>query len=130
MPRGKKRQDRKDYQVEGRPSTANRDCTVRALHIASGLDYDLCAIALAVCGRRKNSGCSLSDWYRIFVRLELCDPSTKIPNVKRANDPRLQDNCIVLIRGHVFAIRNGVHSDGPYAFLNNNMRVRLAWRIE
>jgi len=128
--RGKKRPDRKDYQVQGRPPTANRDCTVRALHIASGLDYDLCAIALAVCGRRKNSGCRLSDWFPAMRHLNLCHPETKIKDVKRANDSRLQDNCVVLVRGHVFAIRNGVHSDGPYAFLNNNMRVRLAWRIE
>ena len=127
MPRGKKKIDKRDYQVDGRPSTANRDCTVRALHIASGMDYDMCAIALAMCGRRKNSGCRLSDWYKVFQALNLC--KERILNVSSTLDPKLQDNVIVLVRGHVYSIRNGVHSDGPYGFLNNKSRVKLAWKI-
>ena len=130
MPRGKKRIDKRDYGLDGRPNTAARDCTVRTLHVASGLDYDLCAIALAVCGRRKNSGCRLSDWVKVYKTLGLCGNDKVIPHVSSTLDPRLRDNCIVLMRGHVYAIRNGVHSDGPYGFLNNRARVKLAWRID
>ena len=131
MPRGKKRIDTRNYgQMIGRPSNATRDCTVRALHIASGMDYDLCLIALAVCGRRKNSGVRFGDWYPAFVKLNLCLPDHRIANVTSPLDERVKDNCVVLIRGHVYTIRNGIHSDGGHAYLNARCRIRMAWRIE
>ena len=127
--RGRRNKDTRDYGITGRHQTTN-DCTVRTLHVASGMDYDMCLIALAVAGRRKNSGCRMRDWFRVFQSLGLCKVEHKIKNVTRPTDQDLHNNCIVMIRGHVFAIRNGVHSDGQYGYLNNNRRVRMAWRIE
>lgn len=131
MPRGKKRIDTRNYgEMQGRPSNATRDCTVRALHIASDMDYDLCLITLAVCGRRKNSGVRFRDWYPAFAKLNLCFPMNRIKDVKSVLDPRIQNNCVVLIPGHVYAIKNGIHSDGQHASANIRCRVRMAWRIE
>jgi hypothetical protein len=128
MARGRRIHDRRDYGITGRHQTTN-DCTVRALCVASGMEYDLCLIALAVAGRRKNSGVKMRDWFRVFQSLGLCKVEDKIKHVTRPTDQDLHNNVIVLIRGHVYSIRNGVHSDGSYGYLNNNRRVRMAWRI-
>ena len=123
MPR--RRKDYRDYSIADRPQT-ERDCTVRALHIASGADYDMCYLAVALTGRRNNCGARITDWIRAYRKFGLCETKDQI-NLKHDVFP--QDNVIVLIHGHIFAIRNGVHSDGMYWRANNNKRIRLAWRI-
>ena len=121
---GRKRKDFRDYSISDRPQTS-RDCTVRALVIASGIDYDIAYLAIALTGRRNNSGARLSQWVKAYRKFGLCLPCDQI----KRGEQLPTDNVIVLIYGHVFAIRNGVHSDGQYASLNNKSRVKLAWRI-
>ena len=123
--RRKRRTDLRDYSIAERPQNS-RDCVVRTLHIASGMPYDMCYLAIALCGRRNNCGARLSAWVKAFQKLGLCKPEHL---VNRRHEQVPADNVIVLIYGHVFAIKNGVHSDGQYAHLNNKSRVKLAWRI-
>lgn len=119
---GRKRKDFRDYSISDRPQTS-RDCTVRALVIASGIDYDIAYLAIALTGRRNNSGARLSQWVRAYRKFGQCLPENQI----KRGDPIPTDNVICLVYGHVFSIRNGVHSDGAYAAKRN--RIKLAWRI-
>ena len=119
----RRRIDTRDYSIAERPQTKN-DCTVRALHIASGMPYDMAYLAIALCGRRNNSGSRMSDWIRAYQKFGLCLVSDKI-NLKYDLLPH--DNVIILTRGHIVAIKNGVHSDGKYA--SNPKRILIAWRI-
>jgi hypothetical protein len=114
------------YGIEGRPNHLKRDCTVRAMCIATGVDYIICATAIALCGRRNNCGARMTDWIRAYRKFGQCLTENQI-NLKYETIPN--DNVIIVIRGHIFAIKNGVHSDGVHAFLNNNVRIRFAWRI-
>ena len=124
MPRGKKRADYRDYSIADRPQGISRDCVVRAMQVASGLDYDICYLAIALCGRRHNSGVRMSDYIRAYQKVGLCQPGDMI-NLKYDTFPN--DNFIVLTRNHIFAVRNGKHSDGAHA--EQRVRVRMAWRI-
>ena len=115
------------YGIEGRASHLRRDCTVRALHVASGIDYDMCYLFLAASGRRNNCGAYVSDWLPVYQKLGLCNIDDKL-NLTYDSIPH--DNVIVCIRGHIYAIRNGVHSDGAYAFQSKYRRkIQFAWRI-
>jgi hypothetical protein len=115
------------YGIEGRASHLKRDCTVRALHVASGIDYDMCYLFLAAAGRKNNCGAYTSDWLPVYRKLGLCQIDDLI-NLTHEVLPC--DNVIICIRGHIYAIRNGVHSDGPYAFQSGLRRnIQFAWRI-
>ena len=119
----RRRKDTRDYSIAERPQTKN-DCTVRAMHIASGMPYDMCYLAIALCGRRNNSGSRMSDWIRAYQKVGLCALDTKI-DLRKESLPT--DNVIILTRGHIVAIKNGVHSDGMYA--SAPKRILIAWRI-
>jgi len=114
------------YDIAGRDANLKRDCTVRALHIASGIDYELCYIALAHAGRRNNCGARGSHWVKAFQAFNLCLPEHR---VNLTHDAIPTDNVIVLIPGHIFAIKNGVHSDGGYAMFNNRKRIEAIYHI-
>lgn len=120
--RRKRRADTRDYSIAERPQTKN-DCTVRAMHIASGIPYDMCYLAIALCGRRNNSGSRMSDWIRAYQKVGLCLPEHRIDR----HDPIPTDNVIYLTYRHIVAIKDGRHSDGMYA--SAPKRIRLAWRI-
>ncbi len=121
-----KRRREVDYGIQGRPSHLRNDCTVRAMVIATGMDYILCATAIALCGRRNNCGSHMADWVRAFRKFGQCLTENQI-NLKYE---KIEGNVIVMTRGHLYAIKDGIHSDGPYAHsMNNGKRIRLAWRI-
>jgi hypothetical protein len=120
--RRRRRPDYRDYSIAERPQTKN-DCTVRAMHIASGMPYDMCYLAIALCGRRNNSGSRMSDWIRAYQKVGLCKPEHRF----NRGDIIPDDNVIILTRGHIVAIKNGVHSDGMYA--KPAKRILIAWRI-
>lgn len=114
------------YGIEGRPSNVRRDCTVRAFSIATGIDYDMAYLTLAAAGRRNNCGARGEDWIRAYQLIGLCLPQHKIDLTKQLL-PR--DNVIVLVPGHIFTIRNGIHSDGPNGWANKYRKYRGAWVI-
>jgi len=114
------------YNIIGRDANLKRDCTVRALHIASGIDYDLCYIALAHAGRRNNCGARGSHWVTAFQAFGLCKPEHR---VNLSHEALPCDNFICLIPGHIFSVRNGIHSDGEYARFNARKRIEAIYLI-
>jgi len=114
------------YGIEGRPQNVKRDCTVRAFSIASGIDYDMAYLMLAASGRRNNCGAHMHDWIRAYQAIGLCLDTDKV-NIYTEPIPR--DNVIVLVPGHIFTIRNGVHSDGKFGATAKYRKFRGAWRI-
>lgn len=114
------------YGIEGRPTNVKRDCTVRAFAVASGIEYDMAYLMLAASGRRNNCGAHMGDWIRAYQAIGLCLDTDKI-------DLRTQalpyDNVIVLVPGHIFTVRNGIHSDGILGFRTKYRKLRGAWRI-
>jgi hypothetical protein len=114
------------FGIEGRPGNVKRDCTVRAFAVASGVDYDMAYLMLAMSGRRNNCGARMHDWIKAYQAIGLCLPADRIDLY---TEPIPSDNVIVLVPGHIYTIRNGVHSDGEFGRRFKYRKFRGAWRI-
>ena len=120
------------YGIEGRKPTENRDCVVRALTVAANIPYEIAWLATAIKGRRKGCGMYAEDWLPAFKANGLCNDADKLDyvDIKLLELKGKLDNVIICIKGHLFAIRNGTHSDGVGRKpVINKSNFAIAWRI-
>ncbi len=103
------------------------DCTVRALCVAASIPYEFAWLAMAACKRRKGSGACLDSYLPAYQANKLMLDSQKLA----AGEAIPTDNVIVIVKGHIFAIRNGKHSDATEWMQHpiNRKPVIVAWRI-
>lgn len=104
------------YLIDGRDCTREKnDCTVRALSIAASIPYEVAWLALTLCGRRKGSGIHREDWIAAYQNAGLCKDEDIIAdwNTKPIAGIKISelDNVIVHCQRHIYAIKDGKHSD-------------------
>jgi hypothetical protein len=68
----------------------------------------------------------MNDWIKAYQAIGLCLPPDRIDLY---TEPIPTDNVIVLVPGHIYTIRNGVHSDGEWGRKFKYRKFRGAWRI-
>lgn len=112
--------------VEKEILNEKNDCTVRALMEGLGVPY-MTAYGMAIgCGRRKNKGCFLDS---LLDNIAKPHPRPKMSVVNYIQYIAHSGNWIIQIRGHVFAVIDGVLKD-EYPKANLDCHVIKAWRVK
>lgn len=105
------------------------DCTVRALATALEIDYFQAYAMMLTVGRKGRKGSN-----GLFEIMKIYGKNHPRPNMTVENFVRLVlsscgGNWIVQVRGHVFAVVNGVIHD-EYPEWNKNRHVIQAWKVK
>ena len=122
-------------QLQGVSSDAGRtdslipeknDCTVRAYATVTGMSYRDAWRELAAAGRKFRKGFHVEPFYRKKFGFPLPRPNCTVHNFVNAFCKH--GKWIVLVRGHVFAVVDGVvHDMRPE--MNANKHVLMVWRV-
>jgi hypothetical protein len=102
------------------------DCTVRAYAKAAGITYTQAHIELTEAGRRHGKGFRVGPFYEKKGFLWYPKPHRKVENF--ILNTAHTGNWIVWIRGHVFAVCDGVIHD-HHPKLNLKRHVLGAWQV-
>lgn len=118
---------------DSRRANERNDCTVRALSLAANIEYGFAWALLSASGRR--SRCGMRNWSKAYKALGLLENVIKIDGaVSRYYEQELigKGDRIVLIRGHIYSVRNGMTSDGfseNHIYTKRARKVIMAWSI-
>jgi hypothetical protein len=102
------------------------DCTVRAYALAANIEYKQAHANMFLAGRKCRRGFAIDKFYTEEFGKPLPRPNMTVKNYVMyiAHTGRW----IIEIRGHVFAVIDGVIHDEPNPDSNNERHVLQAWK--
>lgn len=109
-----------------------RDCTVRALAVAAGVEYEVASMTLSAGGRRVKKGMTVPELRRIYEGVLHMQPLDAVSAIQ----PRLVDflaahpqgRFVLVKRRHAFAVVDGVVHDWE-STTNERTAIVTGWLV-
>lgn len=113
--------------IENGYAHEKNDCTVRAYAVAAEIDYKVAHVELFLAGRKVKKGFVVEKFYTEKFGKPMGRPNMSVG--KFVSLIAGSGNWIIKIRGHVFAVKEGVIYDINPAW-NLNRHVLMAWKVK